>query len=260
MQDGRSSHRQDAVTAAYASFEPCLRRVGIVIPAWQPSMLLSTLVRDLLLQGFATLVVVDDGSSAAAQPVFAALATMPGVEVLRHATNRGKGRALKTAFRYMLTHWPGLLGVVTADADGQHATRDIRRVAEKLLGNNTRPGLGSRSFERNVPLRSRLGNTLTRRVFGVVTGVRLRDTQTGLRGLPLAFLPALLALDGERYEYEMTMLAHLCRSGQRPAEVPIETIYIENNRGSHLHPVWDSMRIYFALLRSFAVFRRGAPV
>ena len=112
--------------------------------------------------------------------------------------------------------------------------------------------LGSRRFEQAVPLRSRVGNVLTRSVFSFLTGTTLIDTQTGLRGLPRAVLPELLPLEGERYEYEMTMLAHLCRMGQSPLEVPVATVYLENNRGSHFNPVWDSMRIYFVLLRFYA--------
>ena len=242
-----------------AAVEPLLRQVAILIPAWQPSTLLLTLVQALLLRGFTRLLVVDDGSSAAAQSVFASLAEMPEVEVLRHATNLGKGRALKTAFKHLLHRWPHLSGVVTADADGQHTATDIQHVAETLLRHKIRPVLGSRSFELDVPLRSRLGNVVSRQVFGFVTGVDLRDTQTGLRGLPLTMLPELLALDGERYEYEMNVLAHLCRSGRRPVEVPIETIYVDNNRESHFNPLWDSVRIIVVLVRLLPVFRLGKP-
>jgi hypothetical protein len=62
----------------------------------------------------------------------------------------------------------------------------------------------------------------------------------------------LAALGGERYEYEMNVLAYLCRHGRRPLEVPISTVYIDENRASHFNPVRDSMRIGFVLLRNFA--------
>lgn len=229
-----------------------LSEVALLIPAWQPTPMFPALVSDLARRGFAVLIVVDDGSSEQFQAIFATIAAIPGVEVLRHAINLGKGRALKTGFNYLLTAHPELHGVVTADADGQHTPDDIEHVARVLWSGEARAVLGARGFEHDVPLRSRLGNTLTRRVFGFLTGVNLRDTQTGLRGLPMALLPELLPLDGERYEYEMTMLAHLCRDGQRPVEVPIATVYIEDNRGSHFNPVWDSMRIYFVLVRFYA--------
>ena len=229
--------------------------LAVLIPAWQPERRLVDLARALLAAGFGRVVVVDDGSRAECAPVFADLEAIEHVTVLRHAANLGKGRALKTGFNFLLNltaTGEAIAGVVTADADGQHTAEDITRVGEALAGSDVSPVLGMRSFAGDVPLRSRVGNLLTRRVFAFLTGTELTDTQTGLRGLPLRALPALLTLDGERYEYEMTMLAHLCRSGPRPREVPIATVYFEGNRGSHFDPVWDSMRIWFVLLRFYA--------
>lgn len=224
--------------------------LAVLIPAWQPDGRLPGLVKELLRHGFGTVLIVDDGSHAACAPVLAELAAIPHVTLLHHAVNRGKGRALKTGFGYLLAAVPEAVGVVTADADGQHAPEDIARVGRTLLQDRTRCVLGVRALQGDVPLRSRLGNTLTRKLFTALTGTALTDTQTGLRALPREVLPALLELPGERYEYEMTALAHLCRHGPRPVEVPIATIYLAGNRGSHFHPLWDSLRVLRALLRS----------
>jgi hypothetical protein len=93
-----------------------------------------------------------------------------------------------------------------------------------------------------------VGNTVVRRVFGWVTGVRLVDTQTGLRGFPRGVLAELVGLPGERYEFEMAVLASVCRRG-RPVEVEIETVYEAGNRGSHFRAVRDSVRVLWVLLR-----------
>ena len=90
-------------------------------------------------------------------------------------------------------------------------------------------------------------------IFHFVSGHWVSDTQTGLRAFPSGVLPELMALPGERYEYEMTVLAYLCRHANVPIEVPISTIYIDNNRSSHFNPVRDSMRIYFVLVRFYVV-------
>lgn len=225
-----------------------LEGVAVLIPAWHPEPALLTLAARLRAAGIGLLLVVDDGSPAEFATIFEEL-QRDGVSVLRHAVNCGKGRALKTGFNFLLTEHPELTGVITADADGQHSAEDILRVAAALGTAKGRPVLGVRAFAGSVPLRSRFGNTLTRTIFAFVTGVKIGDTQTGLRGLPLAVLPELITLDGEHYEFEMTVLAHLCRHGRGPVTVPIETIYIENNRSSHFDPVWDSMRIYFVLAR-----------
>jgi glycosyltransferase involved in cell wall biosynthesis len=229
-----------------------LTQMAVLIPARRLEPGLTPMLRELSEAGFGAMIIVDDGISATDQPVFAALQQIPRVHLLRHAINLGKGRALKTGINFFLDKLTGFSGLITADADGQHAVSDIVRVAEAL---GTRPQtavLGCRSFSGDVPLRSRLGNKLTRIVFHFFSGHRVTDTQTGLRAFSSALLPELLALPGERYEYEMTVLAHLSAKGIYPVEVPIQTIYIDGNRSSSFQPLRDSMRIYFVLLRFFA--------
>ena len=234
-----------------ANSVPDLSTIAVIIPAWKPEPALTGIVADLIARSVGEVVLVDDGNEDQSLALLTRAALAPRVSVVRHAVNLGKGRALKSGINFILSERPRITGIVTADADGQHTVHDILAVASALQQSPTATVLGVRTFSAEVPLRSRFGNTLTRRVFALVTSVTLADTQTGLRGLPRAVLPELLRLEGERYEYEMTMLAHLCRGHARPVEVPIATVYIENNRSSHFDPVRDSMRIYFVLLRFY---------
>lgn len=229
-----------------------MANVAVLIPARRLEPALAPLVDALLAAGFGAIVLVDDGSPVRDKVQFDSLARLARIHLLRHVVNLGKGRALKTGINYLLTQLPGFAGLVTADADGQHTANDIVRIAQALLSSSGRPVLGCRSFSGEVPFRSRYGNALTRTLFYFVSGQKIGDTQTGLRGFPFSLLPELLSLQGERYEYEMTVLAYLCRQGNVPLEVPISTIYIEGNRSSHFNPVRDSMRIYFVLLRFYA--------
>jgi glycosyltransferase involved in cell wall biosynthesis len=229
-----------------------LSQFAVLIPAREPDASLSDLVQLLVTAGFGAVLVLDDGSSSSCAFIFEAVSQIANVHSLRHEVNLGKGRALKTGINYFLSALPELKALVTADADGQHTPADIVRVAEALQQIRGDAVLGSRHFAKDVPLRSRFGNVLTRQVFRLATGVKLSDTQTGLRAFSRGVLPELMVLEGERYEYEMTVLAHLCRSGRRPMEIPIETVYIDGNKSSHFDPVRDSMRIYFVLLRYFA--------
>lgn len=227
-----------------------LDRCAVLVPAWQPERGMAPLIARLAAEGFGAVIVVNDGSDPEHAVIFREMARIPRVTVLQHAVNLGKGRALKTGINHVLGSLPDIDGLVTADADGQHRVADIAAVARRLLASNGAVVLGSRTFAGDVPLRSRFGNGLTRTIFGFITGARLLDTQTGLRAFPRKMLPELMVLDGERYEYEMTVLAHVCQRA-RPIEVPIETVYIEGNRSSHFDPVWDSMRIYFVLVRFY---------
>lgn len=194
------------------------------------------------------ILVVDDGSGADFQSVFAQIQDMPEVTLLRHERNGGKGRALKTGLDHFVAELPRLTGIVTADADGQHAVEDIARVARALTEHPGKMILGCRMQESVMPFRSRFGNWLTRYVFRVAAGVTLTDTQTGLRGFPRELAPELLSIRGDRYEYEMAVLLHYCRSGRRPVEVPIRTIYQNGNSSSHFRPIRDSISVYKAIM------------
>jgi putative flippase GtrA len=98
-------------------------------------------------------------------------------------------------------------------------------------------------------MRSKLGNRITRRVMHAVMGRDLADSQTGLRALPAALLPKLLTLPSSGYEFEIEALIAAQHHGVEVVEHPIRTIYEPGNPSSHFRPFFDSMRIYFVLLR-----------
>lgn len=220
----------------------------IVIPAYIPSESLPDLTCRLTSAGL-QVVVVDDGSGPGSAPVFQAVSEVAGVVMLRHAVNLGKGAALRTGINYALANFPNCPGVVTTDADGQHLFADIVAVANELAANPNHFILGVRSFGSNVPFRSRFGNLLTRALVRGVIGHRLKDTQTGLRGIPAALGRKLLCLSAHGYEFELDMLILSKHLGTPVMEVPIATVYEEGNPTSHFHPLRDSMKIYFVLFR-----------
>jgi len=223
-------------------------KIAVIIPAWEPSDSLIRFVSALLELSFGSIIVVDDGSGPAFARIFASVAQNPRVHVLRHRANLGKGRALKTALRYSSDHLADAVGAVTCDADGQHHPADVRAIADALQREPGKLILGVRQFAGSIPLRSRLGNVLTRHVFGILSGRMLGDTQSGLRGIPRALIPRLREIEGDRYEYEMNVLADAA-STCGIVEVPIRTIYLDGNRASHFRPFRDSMRIYLVLAR-----------
>jgi putative flippase GtrA len=223
---------------------------ALIVPAFRPSGALVDLVEVLGRSEALAIVVVDDGSGPEFKHVFRRVEEAKKVRLLTHAVNLGKGAALKTGINYVLCEFPGLTGAVTADADGQHAPDDILRIGRLLLENPNALILGAREFRaQNVPLRSRAGNRITSLVAWALMGQRLRDTQTGLRGIPAALLPHLLRIALPGYEFELEALITAKHLSTPIREEPIRTIYLEGNRSSHFNPFFDSMRIYFTLLR-----------
>lgn len=233
--------------------------VVALIPSLNPDEKLPQTVKGLFAAGFSHVLLIDDGSRQACQPIFEELALLPGCTVLHHEVNKGKGRALKTGFQYYLENFDQTVfaGVVTADADGQHLPEDIYQSALPLLDPKKKYALtlGTRNFdEEQVPFKSRNGNKITTIVFKLLYGKLINDTQTGLRGIANRYLPVCLELKGERFEYEINMLIDAARRKLKMVEVPIQTVYFDNNRETHFHPVKDSIRIYRVMLASFFRF------
>ena len=220
----------------------------VVIPAYVPAQSLPTLVNALTAQGH-SVVVVDDGSGPETATIFDAIACDPSAVVLRHAVNLGKGAALRTGINHVLAHFPDAVGVVTADADGQHLAKDILAVSTQLSREPDHLVLGVRTFSGAVPLRSRVGNLATRALVRTVIGRKIGDTQTGLRGIPVVLARELLRLTALGYEFELDMLVLSKHLAVPVREVPIATVYLDGNQSSHFNPVRDSMKIYFVLFR-----------
>lgn len=226
-------------------------RISVILPSLNPSDKFDAVVDGVVAAGFARIVIVDDGSRDDCKAHFRRAERHPQVTVLTHEVNRGKGQALRTAFQYLLEQGD-CRGAVTIDGDGQHLIGDILRCAEAIAENTL--VMGCRDFSGpEVPARSRTGNRITCVVFRLLCGIRLSDTQTGLRGVPVSLFPALLRVRGDRFEYETNMLLDFKRQGVAFQEVPIETVYEDGNSESHFRPVVDSLKIYkFILLYLFS--------
>ena len=250
-----------------------MRDTVVIIPALDPDAQLTEYCDRLIASGIKTIILIDDGSDDEHKKVFTALKDK--CIVLHHPRNMGKGRALKNAFtlvcegRMMDTvTYEGDDSVedivktlkeagcvVTADSDGQHSVEDVLAVARRTMESGDALVLGARDFDSdNVPFKSKKGNKLTRRLFKILHGLKLTDTQTGLRGIPVSLLPVFMEGKGERFEYELDMLVLAAREHIPVVEVPIQTIYENANEGTHFRAVRDSISVYKILFGTFFKF------
>lgn len=229
-----------------------LSKISVVLPSLDPDEKLVAVIDGLLEYGFSDIILVNDGSKPENLHYFEeAAAAHPEIHVLHHPVNKGKGAALKNAFRYFLENRPDSLGVVTVDGDNQHHPADTRACCEAMLKTG-RPVLGCRDFTLDhVPPRSRFGNHTTSAIFKIFVGMTISDTQTGLRALPRRILPQMVEVSGDRFEYETNMLLAFKTQGIPFEEVKIRTVYIEENKSSHFRVIHDSWRIYKLILAHF---------
>ncbi len=219
----------------------------VLIPAYNPGIELITLLEGLAVANL-PVVVVDDGSGPACADIMDRVRQCHAT-VLRHKTNLGKGAALKTGMEYIIERHADRTGIVCADADGQHAVNDILNIGCALESTPHALVIGTREFRADIPWRSRIGNLLTRRIFNLLTGLKLSDTQSGLRGIPMGQVREYLEIRTRRYEFELEQLIRARQYGHPVRQVPIDTIYVDSNKSSHFKPFMDSVRIYFVLFR-----------
>lgn len=235
----------------------------ILMPVYHPSTKIITICDELLGQSFGEIVVVSDGNEEDKYKKLLKSLEEMNVTVLYHAANQGKGRALKTGFHYIYLKYVSQLeetGILTIDADGQHAIDSIVKCGHVLDEHLGAPNwiMGCRDFRHcidengkvnKVPFRSYFGNEITKCVLKILCGISLSDTQTGLRGMPCKYLPNMIQVDGERYEYEMNLILHAKETETKFVEVPIKTIYENGNTESHFNPLIDSWKIYRLLFK-----------
>ncbi len=227
-----------------------------LVPTYEPDSHLLEVIFDLEKEGFEC-VVVNDGSGPAYREIFEGLPE--GITLLRHPLNQGKGTAIKTGLSFIQEHYGAGNVIVCVDGDGQHSAQDARACALKALENPYALVLGCRDFDDDsVPTRSRLGNKFTRNALGVLGGVHVSDTQTGLRAFSTLLIALLLSTEGERYEYETEMLIMAQKAHVELIEVPIATRYEDDNAASHYRTIADSLRIFVGVFKfagaSFASF------
>jgi dolichol-phosphate mannosyltransferase len=236
-----------------------LEDIAVVVPAYNPDENLLVAIESLSLAGFADFVLVDDGSDAKSKAFIDAASKLPGVTLLTHERNRGKGSALKTAYESILGRQSKPIAAIAVDSDGQHRSEDVVRVAENLLSQDLPEQaavFGVRDFSsQTVPWKSKLGNSISSGLVGILFGKWIKDTQTGLRAFGISELEEQIQVPGYRYEYEMNALLRLLNRSVPVLQVPISTVYLdESNTRSHFRPIRDSIKVVSRILLSFAKF------
>jgi len=173
--------------------------------------------------------------------------------------NHGKGVALIEAFHHALAEHPFDV-LVTLDGDGQHRPEEIAALVKRCRLDGTALVIGERHDASEMPLRSDLGNRLTKGLVQLRYAECPYDTQSGFRALRREFVQEVVRIvRGGRYETEMRMLLHALHRGLRIGSIPIPTVYLEGNRSSHFRPLIDSLRIGNVLLETSRLPPEKAP-
>jgi len=220
-----------------------MEKICAIIPAYNAEATIADVIARV--QRFinsAHIIVVDDGSG----DQTGRRAQQGGVVLLRNQSNRGKGYALKQGFGYALRH--GYAAVITLDADLQHDPLEIPKFVDCYVKTGADLILGDRTHDFSaMPLDRQFSNKTTSLLLSLLTGRRIRDSQTGYRLIKTGLLRKI-NLVSNRYETESELLIKALRLGCKFAHVPIRTIY--NDQASHIHRLVDTLRFVKIVLLS----------
>lgn len=235
-----------------------MKKIVVIIPALNPGKEFIEYSEKLLKCDDVELIIIDDGSKLELKYIFQQIAENKRVSLITHEVNRGKGKSLKDGMQFFLDHYSKKKsnGIVTADCDGQHSAEDVIAIGRKINKQNSNTLIiGTRNFDLDiVPPKSKKGNKITTKIFKILYGKEIKDTQTGLRGLTRDFVEECISLSGDRYEFELCMLIKAVKNNVNIMQCYIKTIYYNNNEETHFRPVMDSIKIYKVMFREFFRF------
>ena len=229
------------------------KRIIILIPSYEPDNKLINLVHELSKESM-DIILIDDGSGVNYKDIFNKCRKY--TTIISYRLNKGKGYALKTGLKYIKDNYKEPYIVVTMDSDGQHRVNDAKKLIKEINANEKTLILGKRIRNDSTPLRSKIGNSITRFIYRLATGLDIYDTQSGLRVFNNLLVDFLMGIEGNRFEYEMNVLLKCASEEIKIKEVEIETIYIDNNSGSHFNTLKDSYRIYKDIIKNSIKYKK----
>jgi glycosyltransferase involved in cell wall biosynthesis len=219
------------------------------IPIYDHGETIGAVVESLASQNLPC-IIVDDGCGVSTRAVLDRLeARHTWLEVIHHRENRGRGAALRTAYR--TAGQRGMTHVVQLDADGQHTAVDVPRFLEAARAQPDALVLGAPTFDDSIPWHRRHGRKLSKAIVWVETGsTTVHDPLCGFRCIPLS--PTLSLLDrvrsGNRMDFDPELVIRLVRAGVPVVNVPTAVHYPEGGV-SHFRMVADNLRIAGAFAR-----------
>jgi glycosyltransferase involved in cell wall biosynthesis len=196
-----------------------MNKIGVLLPAYNEEKNIQAVIKEAKRYiPNSTIVVVDDGSTDKTNE----LAKKSKVMVLRHKTNKGKGEAIKTGFKYFLKK-KNISYIVIADTDRQYQIKEARKILKPLEDEEADIVTGYRN-PKDVPFANKLGNFIWKSLFNMFFGTNFKDTNCGYMGFTINAVKKLKNIHGG-YIIENSILADVVKNKLRTKQVPVKVIY-----------------------------------
>ena len=224
-----------------------------IVTVHNPDENFVNVVSDLDKFGFKNIIVVNVDSDNSSSKYFEQVKVYDHTTVLYNEPNKGRGRALKIAFKHILDNDIKGSGVVTVNGYNEFDIEDVVKCSKSVIENNNSIIMGSRNFKnKEFPKKARFGNFLMSMVCKFAIGCGLSDPLTGLRAVPYKYLEKFSKVKGEMYDYDTNMLLEAKEEEIDLKEVKVDKVYLETKIAEHYKPVLDAIRICSSILKFIA--------
>ncbi|MCF7871700.1 glycosyltransferase family 2 protein [Candidatus Woesearchaeota archaeon] len=214
-----------------------MEKICIIIPGFNEERHIGEVIKRTKNKGFKNIIFVDDGSDDKS----AKIAEKCGAIVLKHIINLGKGAAARTGCEYAIEHNFDI--IILMDADGQHKPEDIPRFLNALKEKDI--VFGYRKLDKKMPPIMRFGNWFINKVSEIVTGLKIKDTQSGFRCFYTKKYKKI-QWNATNYSMESEMIVKVAKNKLKYTEIPIDTIYLDTFKGT---TIFDGIKVVLNILK-----------
>lgn len=223
-----------------------MQKIGVVIPAYNEGSVIHGVLSSLpnkIDNRSLLIVVVNDGSTDNTAMICEKLKK---VVLINHILNLGAGAATRTGINFARKQ--GCETVVTMDGDGQHSSKDVRKIVQYALKSENDLVIGSRLLNsEGMPWHRILGNKGLSLITYLVFGVFVSDSQSGLKVLRKRALESI-KFHSNSYAFCSEIIWQAHKNNLKIEEIPIKAIYSEYSLAKG-QSNWNSINIIKQLVK-----------
>lgn len=211
-------------------------KINIIIASFNEEKRAIKTINQVLKNTKSKVIVIDDGSKKHSQDLLKNnFQKSKQIQLIFHATNQGKGRAMKTGIDKAFQN--NADAVIFIDADGQHNPSLLHLFEQSIKKNNL--VFGYRVLDKNVPLIRKWGNYIIKKLATILFDIKRQDLLCGFFAMRLDSYKQL-EWSSDRYGVETEIAAKIGKQKLKFSEIKINTTYLSEKKGM---TIFDAIKV-----------------
>ncbi len=213
-------------------------KVSIIIPCKNEESTIGSLIDELIKARLADeIIVINDGSTDNTTKILQS----KNIITINHPYSKGNGASIKTGARRATGDF-----LIFMDADGQHQTNEILKFIETFEEGYDMV-VGARDNKAQASTARLVGNKFYNWLASFITGHKIYDLTSGLRGCNRKHFIEFLSLLPNGFSYPTTITMAFFRSGYSVKYIPINVV--QRKGSGHLSILKDGIRFLLIIFK-----------